>query len=374
MSGDVTVTLKLRSVPLVREDTLKAVIYDHLLRLRIDRMLMTSDEALVTFTIHGHYLNTIEQRFPIKDDRCKVYYMSMWDHDHDHQSLVVLRNPPQGVSKETVEVYLEGQEINAKVVNISDEDKAITLQLTNPIDLPYLVTKPHKMKRVPVTFEEVSVCDNEVVAADEYDEDIGKYQEVGGNQNNEEHYYEASEYFQPSSRALKISQIQIGGKIAEDKIRTTLEENYHLQVDRLSIVEDSAYITFTSNTGVDTVLNNPINMLLGYPIQCSSINKEDIPLPRPKIPPRTRKVPPSSSPQAPLSLATLLCIVSTLRDVLLPTGAGAAVFTLPGGVPGVMPGVPAFIPPGAVEFFATFKGENMFSGRLVELSSCSSWC
>ena len=69
-----------------------------------------------------------------------ISLITYWIYDTNASpSYVILHDPPHGVTKENVEIYLEGKNILAKAVNESYEDNSITLQLMNPTGKVYAI-------------------------------------------------------------------------------------------------------------------------------------------------------------------------------------------------------------------------------------------
>ena len=76
-------------------------------------------------------LQDLKSSFPILINNCKIEYTKEWLHSVDVPSLVILQHPPCGVSKNGVEMYLECQDIEAKIVD-EDPEGSITVELNDP--------------------------------------------------------------------------------------------------------------------------------------------------------------------------------------------------------------------------------------------------
>lgn len=78
-------------------------------------------------------LQDLKSSFPILINNCSIECTKEWLHSMDIPSLVILQNPPCGVSENGVEMYLECQDIEAKIVDVNeDHEGSITLELSDP--------------------------------------------------------------------------------------------------------------------------------------------------------------------------------------------------------------------------------------------------
>ena len=76
-------------------------------------------------------MQDLKSSFPILINNCKIEYTKEWLHSVDMPSLVVLQDPPHGVNKNSMEMYLECQGIEVKIVN-EDPEGSITVELSDP--------------------------------------------------------------------------------------------------------------------------------------------------------------------------------------------------------------------------------------------------
>ena len=107
------------------------------------------------------------------------------------------------------------------------------------IDLPYLVTKTHTMKKKPVVFSEISFSKEDTTFNLSESENIVC---IEGNENIGPVSYE--------NHALKITGIRFNETLAMENLKHRFQQDpYHLQVDRCVVEGDTAYLTFTTEQG-----------------------------------------------------------------------------------------------------------------------------
>ena len=107
------------------------------------------------------------------------------------------------------------------------------------IDLPYLVTKTHTMKKQSVVFSEISFSKEDPTLNPSESENIIC---IEGNENIGPVSYE--------SHALKITGIEFNEVLAVENLKHCFKQDpYHLQVDCCVVEGDTAYLTFTTEQG-----------------------------------------------------------------------------------------------------------------------------